>query len=66
MLVLRLCERVAGAVLVVIVHGARARRGSSGEQNRIQPRQTDDVSGLLEMDVVRKEWGDELEGPRGG
>jgi hypothetical protein len=35
----------------------RAKRGS-GEQQQIQPRQTDDKSDLLELDVVWIKWGD--------
>ena len=34
------------------------RRGSRGQQ-RIQPRQTDDVSSLFELEVVRDEWCDD-------
>ena len=39
---------------VLEVHGLR---GGSGVQQRIQPRQTDDESGLLELVVVQDEWG---------
>jgi hypothetical protein len=34
-------------------HGPRVQRGGSGEQQQIQPRQTDDESGLFELGVVR-------------
>jgi hypothetical protein len=35
----------------------RAKRGS-GEQQQIQPRQTDDKSDLLELDVLWIKWAD--------
>ena len=41
---------------VLEVHGLR---GGSGVQQRIQPRQTDDESGLLELVVVQDERGDD-------
>ena len=37
--------------------GPLARRRGSGGQQRIQPRQPDDVSGLFELEVMRNERG---------
>ena len=35
----------------------RAQGGGSGVQQRFQPRQTDDESSLLELEVVENQWG---------
>jgi hypothetical protein len=39
-----------------VVHGAMGAGKGSREQQHTQPRQTDSVSSLFEMGVVRREW----------
>ena len=48
------CDREHNGGEVLAVHGATGAERGSGEQQLTQPRQTDGVSSLLELGVVRK------------